>query len=108
MATDKVKQFQVVPGQAVNLHATGLYDGDAIVIQYAIDKGCKPSLDTFTDYYENGKLVVLDIPHNPLTLWRPGWYRMVLDGTEANNLRVVLSNPFNIDIVGLINNVATP
>lgn len=103
-----IKQFEVTPGRAVNLHAVGLVDGEKIILQYTVHKGCKPKNAEFADYYENAKLVVLDTEHNPLTLWRPGWYRLVPEIEVTRGVQIVLSDSFAVDIVALINNVAIP
>lgn len=99
-------RFEIGAGLALNVHATGLYDGEEIVVQYALDLGCKPKDAEFSDYYENGKLVVLDITHNPLTLWRPGWYRLSVDPSINDSVKIALSKTFRVNTAALINNVA--
>lgn len=98
--------FQVQSGRAVNIVAMGLYPGDVYTVQYAIDVGCRPPEANYVDYYENGKLVVLDETHNPLTLWRPGFYRVVPDAPMNENADVVISEAYNVNIHAAVDNVA--
>lgn len=104
MATSKA--VNVAQRRCINAVATNLMEGEQFFVEFSVFPGCDPANATYVDYYENGKRVVLDNAHNPLTLWRPGWYRFVTDG-EINPLAAVdTSDPFDCTIAAQIDNVA--
>ncbi|MBS0227624.1 MAG: hypothetical protein JSS23_02895 [Proteobacteria bacterium] len=103
---DESRSFQVLSGAAVNVAVTNLYAGEQFLLRYAVDLGHTPSSAAYSDYYENGKSVVLDTEHNPLTLWRPGYYKLVPDGAINADAQVYLSQPFAASLTAALNNVA--
>lgn len=104
MATSK--SVNVFQRRCVNVLATGLLDGERFFVEYALDTGCDPVRANYVPYYEDGRPVILDNEHNPLTLWRPGWYRFVSDGEVSPSAAVDTSDPFDCSIGAEINNVA--
>lgn len=104
MADLKSNVFQVTAGRARTLHAVGLVDGEELQVRYAIDMGCKPTLAQYSDYYEDGCPVMLDIQHNPITLWRPGYYRLEFDLPVSPDVKIVVSDPYPVTL-GQVNNV---
>lgn len=104
--SDESKTFQVMSGTAVNIAVTNLYEGEQFLILYAIDLGHKPSSAAYVEYYESGRPVVLNPAHNPLTLWRPGYYKIVPDGAVNTDAQVYLSQPFAFTATSAVDNVA--
>lgn len=100
------KAINVAQRRCINVLATNIFEGEQFFVEFALLTGCDPVNATFVPYYEDGKRVVLDTTHNPLTLWRPGWYRFVSDG-ELNPLAAIdTSDPFDCSIGATIDNVA--
>lgn len=105
MATTS-KTVQVAAGTARNVLALSLFPGEAYLLEYALDLGCCPSEANYAAYYENAVRVVLDETHNPLTLWRPGFYRLIPDGDLNERADAVVGPAFTVNIGAAINNVA--
>lgn len=100
------RHIQVMPGQFVNAQAVGLFEGEAYDVFYVVGfPGCNPDVVDFVPYFENGLPVVLDAEHNPLTLWRPGYYRFVEQGELNERADVLVSSPFPGTITANPNNV---
>lgn len=101
------KHFEVKPGTARNVQAVGMYPGDEYEIHYLTGfPGCNPNDMDFVPYYEDGRLVMLDESHNPLTLWRPGFYKVVPLSEMNERADVLVSDPYQIHVNAGINNVA--
>lgn len=101
------KHVQVSPGQFLNVQAVGLFEGEAYDVMYIVGfPGCKPEAVDFVPYYEDGHAVVLDSTHNPLTLWRPGFYQFIPQGELNERADVLVSSPFAGTIGASFSNVA--
>lgn len=99
------KSFQVQSGQAVNVLAVNLFNDEQLVVRYAVDVGCTPKEAEYTDYIEDGEEVVVSSTHNPITLWRPGWYKLVPNGWVNEEVQVHVSQPFPVHIQHSVQNV---
>lgn len=107
MATPS-KSVQVTAGTARSILALGLFPGEQYLLEFALDLGCCPADANYAPYHENGVQVVLDETHNPLTLWRPGFYRLLPDGDLNERADAVVGPPFQVTIGATIDNVALP
>lgn len=89
------RHIQVTAGQFINVQAVGLFEGEAFDVYYVVGfPGCNPDIIDFVPYYEDGHPIVLDAEHNPLTLWRPGYYRFFPQGELNERADVLVSSPF--------------
>ena len=62
-------------------------------------------LEAKTTYnYEDGHLVRVTDSRNPLTLWRPGWYRLEPDGYVNEHVQVHVSQPFPFTVMHTLGN----
>lgn len=98
------RSFQVQGGQAVNVLAVNLFNDEALVVRYAVDLGAQPKDAEYTDYYEDGHLVRVTDSRNPLTLWRPGWYRLEPEGYVNEHVQVHVSQPFPFTVMHTLGN----
>jgi len=103
MATTKA--IQILQRRCVSVIASGLVEGEKWHVQYALVAGCNGDHE-YVPYHEDGKEVVLDAQHSPLTLWRPGWYRFVSEDGLNPSAVVDASEPFDCTVNAVIDNVA--
>lgn len=102
------RTVQVLPGTAVSVLALGLLDGEQLQISYAIDMGCKPAEAQYEPATECCADAIIGQANNPLTLWRPGWYRIEPLGEINANASLSISDPFPAQTVMAGNNCCPP
>lgn len=102
MASPRI--VRIAPGAARNVVGIAFWPGESATVEYAVDLGCQPANANFAPYYEDGCPVLLDEFHNPLTLWRPGYYRLVPDVLLNAQADIMVSEPFAVNIGAAILN----
>lgn len=88
------RTVQVLPGTAVSVLALGLVDGEQLQVSYAIDLGCKPADAQYEPATECCADAIIGQDNNPLTLWRPGWYKIEPLGAINAGASLSISDAF--------------